>query len=167
MFAGKLQLDQVETAIITLGTAALKAAYSQQIDVDSIGQKDFNDGGDLIISPPCVRIRFAGAEYNALRDNQKLTYEGKPVWEFWCFEENLRSKAEERLDTLKLVTAVQDTFTGARLPLDGGYRTEPMELLSVLPAMDENAVVTQFYIVSFRVNGIAQFSGANAHFGGL
>ena len=163
--ASKVQIDQVEKAIVDLGRSYLTAAYEKSVDVDSIGDRDFNADGDLVLLPPCVRVRFGGSQYDTNRDNQKLTYGAKLLFDFYCFEENLRSKLDERIDTLRLVACVQDAYTGARLKLDDDSYTEPLELVGVLPMMNENSIVDQFYSVTIRVNGIAQFSGANSNWG--
>jgi hypothetical protein len=87
------------------------------------------------------------------------------MFEVMCFESSLRSKADERLQTLQLVQVVQDQLAGARLALADGTSTMPIELDSVSPVITDSGPVDQLYAIVFAVNGIAQFSGTNARFG--
>ncbi len=54
---------------------------------------------------------------------------------------------------------------GRKLKLADGHFTEPLELLSASPVINEDQVIDQYYMAVFRVPGIAQFDGANARFG--
>jgi phage gp37-like protein len=161
----KFQIADVEAALIALLNSSLPVAYGTSVDIDSIGDKDFLDDGTLTLQPPSVRVRFAGAKYNNLRDNQRLSYEATLLFEIMCFESSLRSKADERLQTLQLVQVIQDQLAGARLALADGTSSMPLELDSVSPVITETGPVDQLYAIVFAVNGIAQFSGANARFG--
>jgi phage gp37-like protein len=161
----KFQIADVESALIALLSASLPTAYGTSVDIDSIGDKDFLDDGTLTLQPPSIRVRFAGAKYENLRDNQRLSYEAALMFEVMCFESSLRSKADERLQTLQLVQVVQDQLAGARLALADGTSSMPLELDSVSPVITDSGPVDQLYAIVFIVNGIAQFSGANARFG--
>jgi hypothetical protein len=107
-------------------------------------------------------VRFAAADYENLHDNQRLTYEGGLPFELLCFESSLRSKADERRQTLVLVATVQDQLAGARLALADGSRTMPIEMKSVSLVASEEGPVDQLFSIVVLVKGIAQFSGANA-----
>jgi len=161
----KFQIADVEAALIALLNTSLPTAYGTSVDIDSIGDKDFLDDGTLTLQPPSIRVRFAGAKYDNLRDNQRLSYEASLLFEVMCFESSLRSKADERLQTLQLVQVVQDQLAGARLALADGTSTMPVELDSVSPVITDSGPVDQLYAIVFAVNGIAQFSGTNARFG--
>ncbi len=166
----QLQISDVETALLTLLNSVLPAAYGTPqahvaIDIDSIGDKDFNAQGQLALKPPSIRVRFGGAEYSNLRDNQRLTYEAVLPFEVMCFESSLRSKADERLQTLALVVVVLNQLAGARLALSDGTSTMPLELKSVSPVITEDGPVDQLFSINVQIKGIAQFDGPNARFG--
>lgn len=160
------RIDLAESALLTLLKENLGAAYGTDVQVDSLGDKDFDSEGALILQPPAVRVRFMGAEYNNLRDNQRLTYQGKLLFAVWCFESSLRSKADERLQTLQLVAAVQDQLTGTRLSMEDGSKTMPISLVGVELIEVEQGPVDQLFSVNVAVESDAQFSGINANRGG-
>lgn len=156
------RIDYVEAALLGLLNSNLAAAYGAKVQIDSLGDKDFDEEGRLVLQPPSVRVRFAGADYDNLRDNQRLTYEAGLPFELLCFESSLRSKADERKQTLVLVATVQDQLAGARLVLADGSKTMPITMKSVSLVAAESGPVDQLFSVVVLVNGIAQFSGANA-----
>ncbi len=158
----KMQIYDVESALVALLKGSMGTAYGRPVDVKTIGKKDFSDDGAITMKAPAVRIRFAGAVYDGLHDNQRLTYEGAMSFEAWCFDVNLRSQAEARLDCEKLASALADQVAGARLRLADGSQTQPISLSSIDPLMSEEDPADQLYIVIFTVSGIAQFSGQNA-----
>ncbi|QNI34533.1 hypothetical protein H7849_11920 [Alloacidobacterium dinghuense] len=162
----KFQVADVEAALLTLLQGSnVSTAYGAAIDVDSIGDKDFLDDGTLTLQPPSIRIRFSGADYNNLRDNQRLSYEASMLFEVMCFEESLRSKADERLQTLQLVQVIQDQLAGARLALVDGSSSAPIELRAVTPIVTDQGPIDQLFSITIAIRGIAQYSGANARFG--
>jgi hypothetical protein len=79
------RVDYVEAALLALLKANLAGAYGANVSIDSLGDKDFDDDGRLVLQPPSVRVRFAGAEYNNLHDNKRLTYQGKMPFEILCY----------------------------------------------------------------------------------
>jgi phage gp37-like protein len=160
--SSSFRIDYVEAALLALLNSNLAAAYGTKVNIDSLGDKDFDDDGRLVLQPPSVRVRFAGAEYENLHDNQRLTYEGGLPFEMLCFESSLRSKADERRQTLVLVATVQDQLAGARLVLADGSKTMPIEMKSVSLVASEEGPVDQLFSIVVLVKGIAQFSGANA-----
>jgi hypothetical protein len=164
------RIDYVEAALLQLLNANLPAAYgvalgatSASIDIDSLGDEDFDAEGQLVLQPPSVRVRYLGADYNTLRDNQRLTYQTAPQFELLCFESSLRSKADERIQTLVLVACVQDQLSGARLNLADGSKTMPITMVDVRLVEGNAAGVDQLFSVRIGIEGIAQFSGANAN----
>jgi hypothetical protein len=156
------RIDYVEAALLALLNAKLAGAYGSKVNINSLGDADFNENGDLVLKPPSIRVRFAGGDYDPLRDNQRLTYEAGFPFEVLCFESSLRSKADERKQTLVLVSVVQDQLAGARLLLADGSKTMPIEMKSVSLVASEEGPVDQLFSVIVLVKGIAQFSGANA-----
>lgn len=163
--ATKVQPHLVEAAILTLLPARLKISYGKNVDVAPIGGKDFDEDGQLVLKSPAVRLYFAGATYDPLRDNQRLTMEAELMWDLICFEESLKSRADERTKTLELLAVVEDEIAGARLLLSAGVYTQPTRIVSIKPVMDAVGPVDQCYAVTIAVSGIAQFSGVNANFG--
>lgn len=167
----KIFIDSVELSLVTLLRTAMPAAYGTvdapiAIDINTVGTKDFNEKGQLAIKPPSIRVQFASAEFNNLHDNQRLSYEAGYSFEVLCYEGSLRSKADERLQTLKLVDVVLNQLAGARLALSDGTSSMPMTLRAVsLVIPDDEGPVDQLFSISVLVNGIAQFDGPNARFG--
>lgn len=157
-----LRIDYVEAALLALLNAKLAAAYGSKVYIDSLGDKDFDENGRLVLTPPAVRVRFKGAGYNTGRDNQRLTYQGTMPFEILCFQSSLRSPADERKQTLVLVATVQDVLAGARLLLADNTKTEPVTMVDVNLVETEEGPVDQLFAVGIDVNGFAQFSGANA-----
>ena len=155
-------VNDVENALVALLQSVMPGAYGTPVDVKTIGQKDFTDDGAVTLRPPAVRIRFAGAVYDQLRDNQRLTYEAGMTFEAWCYDTNLRSPALARLASEALAMAVIEQVAGARLRLADTTETLPIGLNSVEPLMSDEDPADQLYIVIFTVKGIAQFAGQNA-----
>lgn len=154
--------DYVEAALIALLTAEMPEAYGAAVDVQSLGENDFDDEGQLTLQPPCLRVLYAGSDYENLRDNKRLTYQAERLWEILCYESSQRGKADERAQTLALVAAVEDQLAGARLTLQDDSISQPITLVTTrLVVMDEGPV-QQFYSITIRIEGVAQFSGANA-----
>ena len=171
----QFMIDQVEGALIALLTTTVPAPYGLSvladgppipIDVNTVNSQDFNAEGQLAINPPAQRVQFSDAEYGNLRDNQRLTYEAGLLFNIGCFVENLYSKAEERKSMLGLVGVTLNQLAGARLALADGTSSMPIELKRVsLVVNDDDGPVTQFFVITVLVKGIAQFNGPNARFG--
>ena len=174
-------LDFVEAALLGLLKANMPAAYAQAlpagsaqivgtgdaavaaIDIDGLGEDDFDDDGQLVLNPPSIRVRFLGADYNTLHDNQRLTYQTAPNFELLCFESSLRSKADERKQTLILVKVLQDQLSGARINLSDGSKTQPVTIIAVRLVEGVGNGVDQLFSVLVAIEGFAQFSGVNAN----
>jgi hypothetical protein len=155
------RIDYVEKALIALLLDVLPSAYGSKVQVESLGDADFNADGQLTLRPPCIRVRYLGADYDPLHDNKRLTYQPKQQFELLCFESSLRSKTDQRRQTLVLVATVQDQIAGARLTLADGSKTMPITLVAVRLVDTDEGPVDQLYSVVFGVEAIAQFSGAN------
>ncbi len=160
--SSNFRIDQVEAALLSLLTAGMPAAYGAQVDVKSLGDKDFDDQGRLVLQPPALRERFIDAQMNNLRDNQRLTYQSVHNFEILCYESSLRSRADERNQTLVLVASVVDQLAGARLLLADGTKSMPVTVKSVGLVEVDQGPVDQLFSVAIAVEGIAQFSGVNA-----
>jgi hypothetical protein len=163
------RIDYVEAALLALLNANLPAAYaaalgvaSVPMDIDSLGDNDFNEDGQLTLQPPSIRVRFAVADYENLRDSRRLTYQANPQFDILCFESSLRSKADERKQTLVLVGVVQDQLSGARLNLTDGAKSMPITLGRLALVETEQGPVDQLFAQTIVIEGFAQFSGANA-----
>lgn len=163
------RIDYVEAALLQLLNQNLAAAYAAalgvpnvSIDIDSLGDQDFDENGQLTLSPPSVRVRFSTADYSNLHDNKRLTYQANPQFEVLCFESSLRGAADERKQTLVLVASVQDQLSGARLALADGSKSMPITLGRVALVETDQGPVDQLFSVGIEIEGIAQFSGVNA-----
>jgi hypothetical protein len=167
----QFRIDQVEAALIALLNSTVPAPYGASvlvdgppipIDVNTVNSNDFNAEDQLVINPPAQRVQFIDGDYGDLRDNQRLTYQSALSFNIGCFDENLYSKADERRQTLALVDVTLNQLAGARLALADGTYSMPLELKRVsLVINDDGGPVTQFFVISVLVKGIAQFDGAN------
>jgi hypothetical protein len=166
----QFRIDYVEGALITLLKTVMPTAYGTVdapvlVDINSVNSKDFNAQGQLALKPPSIRVQFGDANFADLRDNQRLTYQTGMLFDVLCFESSLRSKADERLQSLVLVAVVHNQLAGARLTLADGTRSMPIALKRVsLVIPDDGGPVDQLYAITISVEGIAQFNGPN---GGL
>lgn len=163
-------LDYTEAALLQLLTTALPTAYGAalgsgpvSIDIDSLGDTDFNEDGQLVLNPPSLRLRFKDEPYDPAHDNQRVTYQSHQFYEVLCFESSLRSKADQRKQTLVLVRVVLDQLAGARLLLADGSKSLPISIVSVTLIEADSGPVDQLYSVLIDVEGFAQFSGVNAN----
>lgn len=164
------RIDYVEAALLQLLNTNLPPAYGAllgvatvAVNIDSLGDDDFNADGQLVLEPPSVRVRFLGVDYDPARDNQRLTYQSPLEFEVLSFESSLRDMADERRQTLVLVQALLDQFSGARLNLTDGTKTEPILLVDTRLVEGNAAGVDQLFSTRIEIRGFAQFSGANAN----
>jgi hypothetical protein len=156
------RIDYVEAALLTLLNTSLATAYGAPVNIDSLGEDDFDAEGQLVLQPPSVRVRFVADSYNNFHDSRRLTYQSEPAFEILCFESSLRSKADERKQTLVLVASVINQLAGARLNLEDGSKSMPITINDVRLVETEQGPVDQLFSVRVTVEGIAQFSGVNA-----
>jgi hypothetical protein len=167
----QFQIDYVEGALVALLKSVMPTAYGSAeapvlVGIDTVNSKDFNAQGQLAMKPPSMRVQFGEASFSNLRDNQRLTYESAVDFDVLCFESSQRGKADERLQTLRLVDAALNQLAGARLALADGTSTMPLELKRVsLVIPDDGGPVDQLFAITVQVKGIAQFNGPNARFG--
>jgi phage gp37-like protein len=158
------RIDYVEASLIHLLQNSLPGpnAYGSPVDVDSLGDKDFDEDGILVFRPPAVRVLYTGSDYTPTADNKRLTYNASHPFDVLCSESSLRSKADMRRQTLVLVSAVLDQLSGARLALADNSTSMPVTILGVQLVVQPGGPVDQFYSISITVPGIAQFDGANS-----
>lgn len=164
------RIDFVDAALIDLLNKELPTAYAAElgassaaVDIEPLGDDDFNDDGLLVLQPPSLRVRFLGADYDTLKDNQRQTYEGALLWELLCFESSLQSRADQRRQTLVLVSVVLDQLAGARLLLSDGTKTLPISLVDVRLVDGAASGVDQLFSVRISIGGFARFSAVNAN----
>ncbi len=139
----------------------LKAGLGANVNVDSLGEKDINQEGQLIFRPPCVRTRYIGGRYTRLHDNTHCNYDYAPMVEIWCVDEDLRSSLAQREASKRLLDLVKPIVAGARIVLsDDGKNSEPIILLGDAPLLQD--IVGMVYILTIEVPGIAQFPGTFA-----
>ena len=130
------------------------------VNVAEISERDFNEAGELIMSPPSVRSFFTGEKASSLSDTQRLSYNVTGVYVALCASEDLRGSVDQAKASLRLASRVKTIMAGARLALPDGDITEPVTFISMHPEPLDDVGVA--YAVTFEVPGIAQFPGANA-----
>lgn len=164
------RIDYVEAALLQMLKSVMPAAYGAElgsaavaVNIDSLGDDDFDEDGQLILQPPSLRVRFRDDPYDPARDNQRLTYQSHQAYEILCFESSLRSKADQRKQTLILVGAVLDQLAGARLSLADSSKTFPITVRGVTRIDGDSGPVDQLFSVLVDIEGFAQFSGVNAN----
>jgi hypothetical protein len=165
------RIDYVEAALLQLLQTVMPAAYGTElgsegpaaVNIDSLGDDDFDEDGQLVLQPPSLRVRFRDDPYNPARDNQRLTYQSHQSYEILCFESSLRSKADQRKQTLVLVSVVLDQLAGARISLADSSKTFPVSVLGVTRVDADGGPVDQLFSILVDIEGFAQFSGVNAN----
>lgn len=153
---GEFAIEQTWDAIEDLLRAQLDG-----VDVDSIGEKDFDEQGDLTINPPAVRVCFLEETMAAPVETQNATYNGEQLFAVICAAEDLRGTQAQRLASLRLASQVKHVLVGARLWLDDGTQTEPIIAAGTRPL--PTAAMGMAYVAGFIVPNIAQFSAPNAY----
>jgi hypothetical protein len=166
----QFQISQVEVALIALLKTVMPAAYGTveapiNVDVNSLGDKDFDAEGQLVLKPPSIRVRFDRTRRDPLRDNQRLSYQAKHSFDILCYESSLRGKADERRQTLALTQIVENQLAGARLALADGTSSMPCSLGSTYLVAESSGSVDQLFCLEVIVEGIQQYDGPNARFG--
>lgn len=158
----QFQPNQVIASLVTLLRTVMPAAYNGAIDIDTLGDEDFDENGQLVLSPPSMRVRYRETNFNNLRDNRRLTYQATNQIEVLCFESSLAGKADERAQTMALVVVALNQLAGARLALADGTSSMPITIRSCGLVVTEEGPVDQLMAIGILVEGIAQFDGPNA-----
>lgn len=164
------RIDYVEAALIELLKHTIGGAYADElgadpppvVDIESLGDQDFNEDGQLVMRPPSIRVRFLGDHDDPARDNQRLTYQSHCEFELLCCESSLRSHADQRRQTLVFISVIKDQATGARINLADGTKSFPISLIGTRLLEGFVAGVDEVYSVRFDIEGFAQFSGVNS-----
>jgi phage gp37-like protein len=161
MSAG-FRVDYVESALVQMLTNVVSGQEGQLIDVQTLGKRDFDEDGALVLQPPCLRVIFLGSPFQPMRDNTRLNYQRVSRFEVLSFAESLRGPADQRLQSLALVAIVEDQLAGARLTLADGTVTMPLALEETQIVEFPDGPVPFCYSTRVAIESIAQFSGANA-----
>jgi hypothetical protein len=151
--ATQLKLADVEAGII----GALKAGIPDA-DVLSITRRQIDSEGNIVLnsSRPTVLVVLEGGGYIPLGDNQRISYGAELRWLALCFDQNLRSDADERAESYALVSKVVNAIAGQRIANGSDDRTEPAFVTGIEPfQLDDNG---SWYAVRFSVGDTAQFS---------
>ena len=147
--------ETVADAIVQLLAGKLKAG-SSTVDVATIGAKDFDDGDELALDLPAVRVRYDSSGFGKTTNSGRV-YNAKHLIQLWVAAENLRSMEDQRSDSLALATHVMAHVVGVKLQLADGSQSDPVEILGMQPLPDDNIGI--LYIISLAVAGSAQFPG--------
>ena len=149
-------IDQVWTAIQQL----LAEDLGGTIDVDCIGTQDFDEDGELTISPPAARVLFIGETAKGF-ESQNQSYNAEQAFAVLCADEDLGpDPQDQRIASVKLAGRVKHVLTGARLQLADGEQSEPVLYVKTDPLPTSGTGMA--YVAQFLVGGIAQFSAPNA-----
>jgi hypothetical protein len=149
-----------------LAWKTLNAMIAEQLgagfDVQSLSEKDFNQSGQLIMTPPSVRTFFAGARYSSTSDSQRLSYE--VVGEFLVLAVATDGTAGPTLQaeaSAQLADQICQFLAGARIKLSTtGDISEPITLCG-FEAMPVEGVGTA-YGIAIELPALAQFPGTLA-----
>jgi hypothetical protein len=153
---GQFKADQAWNALTALLVAQLTG-----VDVAMIADKDFNDQGEIIMTPPSARIFYAGEIAHSTSDSQRLSYNSVYRFVILVADQDLTAgSANQAAASLKLAITVKAVLAGARLLLTDGDISEPLVYISMEPIPTEG--VGMAYGLAFEVPGLAQFPGANA-----
>jgi len=131
------------------------------VDVQSISNADFNADGELIMTPPSIRVFYAGEKAGNFGDAQRLSYNAVQRYMVTCADQSLTAVlADQAMASAALADKVKNILAGARISLVGGEQSEPIAWVGTEPV--EVAGVGTAYAVAIEVEGIAQFPGVNA-----
>jgi hypothetical protein len=145
---------------VELAIEALLAQELTGVDTSSLGDAELDDDDQLVLQLPCARPRYRDSNYGNGSDLTQTTYpECEHIYEIWCADENLVSKAAERRASKAIAGRVLAVMAGAILTIpDGTEETScPVRLLGVSSVPGD--VIGMIYLVRIAVPGIAQFPG--------
>lgn len=133
----------------------LKADLSQDLDVDSIGEKDFDEEGMLTLRLPAARVLFLGAEATPV-ESQNVTYRQTHRYGVMCADESDDQDPQTQRDkSLHVAQRVARSLTGARLVLGNGQTSDPVRYAATDPWPTRNAGMA--YVVAFLIEGTSSF----------
>ncbi len=146
--------------MVWLEVMALFSKGLDGCDVQPVSENDF-EGDDLVLSPPSVRVFFAGCGFSSTSDSQRLSYEVVGRFVAICGDEDRTSLSNQALASLAVATSVVGLIAGARIQLPDGQLSEPVTLTSLETVGVKGLGAA--YAVGFEVPGLAQYLGLNAY----
>lgn len=155
MSQGEFKIDQGWQAIVAILSGQLPGT-----DVAAISDKDFNEDGEIIMTPPSVRVFFNGEVAESTSDSQRLSYLTNGRYGVLCADQDYHSVIAQAYASVQLVNKVKELLAGARLLLTDGDTSEPLIYMGTTPIPVEGIGVA--YGVEFIVPGLAQFPGTNS-----
>jgi hypothetical protein len=154
---GEFKVDQAWDAITALLVAQLAAGF----DVAKISDRDFNDQGEIIMTPPSARVLFDGEGAASTSDSQRLSYNVVQRFIILVADQDLSgSSADQAMASLLVARQVKALLAGARILLVDGDISEPLTYVSMMPMPVDG--IGSAYAIAFEVPGLAQFPGTNA-----
>ncbi len=142
----------VEQALVALLVNALPG-----VDVSVLGEAELNDNDELILKTPCARPRYIESSYRS-NELTQTTYDCEHIYDIWCADENLSSKAAQRGASKVVVGRVQAALAGATITLPDGS-SEPVRLVGVGSFPEDE--LGMIYLVRIAIPGLAQFPGGS------
>ena len=129
-------------------------------DVQALSDSDFNQDGEIIMTPPSARTFYDGSDFASTSDSQRLSYEVVDRYMILLADEDRTSAIAQAYASAKLVDVALPILAGTRINLPAGDRSEPVTIVAVKPL--PVAGVGKAYAIAIEVPGLAQFAGANA-----
>jgi hypothetical protein len=156
LIPGEFAIDQVWTAI----QALLSQELGSRVNVDAIGTQDFDEEGEVTITPPAARVLFVGEVAKGF-ETQSSAYNAEQAFAVLCADEDLGVDPQaQRIKSVQLAGRVKHILTGARIQLTDGEQSEPVIYVKTDPLPTSGTGMA--YIAQFLVGGIAQFAAPNA-----
>lgn len=153
----KFNPGDVEAALLAALPDLIQIGGAVALELKGISSEHFDEDGNLVLRKiaPTVLLYFENEQASEPKEITRTTYESLQTWVLLCFQQSLRSTADERAKTYSLVAQVRDAIGGLRLTLPDG-RTMPTKYLGCeLYQFDKNGT---WYAVRAGVNALAQFS---------
>ena len=153
--AGMFAANLVWRAFVDLFTSGLPT-----VDVQPVTEKDL-DGDGLILTPPSIRVFYAGDSAEAMGDAQRQNYDRSVRLIAVCGDTYAGDSIQQAYASLALADQAAALAVGARILLSTGEVSEPARFISIegVPAKG----VGMAYAVAFEVPGLAQFPAPNAY----
>lgn len=137
----------------------LKADLAQDIDVDCIGEEDFDEEGALTLRLPAARVLFLEEADEAV-ESQNMAYRSGQRFAVLCAGQSLEQDPQSQRDaSLHVVRKVKDSLIGARLVLGNGQTSDPVRLLGTRPMAIS---IGMAYVIALQVDGTASFPAPHA-----
>jgi hypothetical protein len=154
--SGQFSVDQVWAGVQSL----LADVFQGNVQVDCIGEKDFNEEGMLTIVPPAARVLFIRQESKPIED-QNLNYWAEQEYAVLCADSDLSQDPQaQRTASILIADQVSGILAGARIALPDGTISAPIELIGITPLPTADFGVA--YVVAIKVSCDASFAGTYA-----